>query len=101
MFFEMLGDLKGMVRSVSLAMLFSVLCVTGNTMSMSIRERTMEVAVLKAIGFGRGRVLFLVLTEAVLLGVMGGMLGAFGGKVLCEFVDVSQYSAGFLPYFYV
>ena len=54
LFSEMLGDLKGMVRTVSLAMLFSILCVTGNTMAMSIRERTTEVAVLKAIGFFRG-----------------------------------------------
>ncbi len=90
MFFDLLGDLKGVVRSVSLAMFFAVLCVNGNTMMMSMRERTSEVAVLKAIGFDKGRVLFLVITEAVLLAGIGGILGTIGCKGLCELVDISR-----------
>jgi putative ABC transport system permease protein len=101
MFAEMLGDLKGMVRSISLAILFSVLCVAGNTMAMSMRERTSEVAVLKAIGFDNGRVLFLVMTEAVLVAGLGGMIGSIGCKGLCEIIDISRYSTGFLPFFYI
>jgi putative ABC transport system permease protein len=99
MFEEMLGDLKGIVRAISLAMLFAVLCVTGNAMAMSMRERATEMALLKAIGFGRGRVLFLVIAESLLVAGSGGMIGSIGCKGLCAIVDVSRFTAGFLPFF--
>ena len=47
MFEEMLGDLKGMIRVIGLAVIFSLLCVASNSMAMSMRERTSEVAVLE------------------------------------------------------
>ena len=62
-----MGDLKGMIRIISLAVVVSLLCVAANSMAMSMRERTSEVAVLKAIGFNRRLVLFMVLAEAVLV----------------------------------
>ena len=45
MFEEMMGDLKGMIRVIGLAVVFSLFCVAGNAMAMSMRERTSEVAV--------------------------------------------------------
>ncbi len=78
MFEEMLGDMRGMIRVISLAVIFSLLCVAANSMAMSMRERTSEVAVLKAIGFTRPLILFMVLTEAVLVAGAGGVLGALG-----------------------
>jgi putative ABC transport system permease protein len=101
MFEEMLGDLRGMIRIIGLAVVFSLLCVAGNSMAMSMRERTTEVAVLKAIGFEKGLILFLVLTESILVAGLGGALGALGCKAMCEVVDLSVYTAGFLPFFYV
>jgi putative ABC transport system permease protein len=101
MFEEMLGDLKGMIRIISVAVVFSLLCVAGNSMAMSMRERTSEVAVLKAIGFNRRLVLFMVLAEAVLVAGFGGAIGSLGSKALCEVVDLSQFTAGFLPFYYV
>jgi putative ABC transport system permease protein len=101
MFDEMLGDLKGMIRVIGMAVVFSLLCVAGNSMAMSMRERTGEVAVLKAIGFDKGRVLFLVLTESVLVSGVGGAIGAIGSKALFDAVDISRYTAGFLPFFYI
>src|SRR5262249_49491434 len=101
MFEEMLGDLKGMIRAIGMAVIFSLLCVAGNAMAMSMRERTSEVAVLKVIGYGKGLVLFMVLTESVLVAGLGGALGSLGCKGLCEVVDVSRFTAGFLPFFYI
>jgi putative ABC transport system permease protein len=101
MFEEMLGDLKGMIFWIGFAVVFSLLFVAGNSMAMSMRERTTEVAVLKAIGFGKGLLLFLVMTESILVAGTGGVLGSLGCKGLCEIVDLSQYTAGFLPFFYV
>ena len=101
MFEEMLGDLRGMIRIIGLAVVFSLLCVAGNSMAMSMRERTTEVAVLKAIGFEKGLILFLVLTESILVAGAGGALGALGCKLLCDVVNISQFMAGFMPFFYI
>ena len=101
MFEEMLGDLKGMIFWISSAVVFSLLFVAGNSMAMSMRERTKEVAVLKAIGFNKGLLLFLVMTESILVAGTGGVLGALGCKGFCDVVDLSQFTAGFLPFFYV
>jgi putative ABC transport system permease protein len=70
-------------------------------MAMSMRERTSEVAVLKAIGFSRRLVLFMVLVEAVLVAGFGGVIGSLGSKAFCDLVDLSKYSGGFLPFYYV
>ena len=101
MFSEMMGDLNGMIRNIGLAVVFSLLCVAGNSMAMSLRERTTEVAVLKAIGFGKPLVVFLVLAEATLVAGLGGIVGTLGCKLLCDVVDVARFSGGFLPFFYI
>lgn len=101
MFGEMLGDLKNAIYGVGIAVVVSLLFVAGNAMAMAMRERTSEVAVLKAIGFNKGLVLFLVLTEAILVAGLGGALGTLGCKFFCDVVDIGRYSSGFLPFFFV
>ena len=101
MFDEMLGDFRWMIRVIGLAVIFSLLFVAGNAMAISMRERTTEAALLKAIGFSRELVLFLVMTEAVLVAGIGGVIGSLGCKGLCEIVDLSKYTAGALPVFYI
>jgi putative ABC transport system permease protein len=101
MFSEMMGDLHRMMYWIAGAVVVSLLCVAGNAMAMSMRERTREVAVLKAIGYEKGPILFIVLTESILVAGAGGVLGALGCKALCDVVDVSKFTAGFLPFFYI
>ena len=101
MFEEMMGDLKGMIFWIGFAVVFSLLFVAGNSMAMSMRERTTEVAVLKAIGFNKSLILFLVMTESILVAGAGGVARLLGCKGLCDLVDISRYTAGFLPFFYV
>jgi putative ABC transport system permease protein len=101
MFSEMMGDLKGMIRNIGLAVVFSLILVAGNAMAMALRERTTEVAVLKAIGYSKSLVLMLVLAEAMLVAGVGGVLGSLGSKLLFDLVDVGRYTAGFLPFFYI
>jgi putative ABC transport system permease protein len=79
MFTDMLGNVQTYIRNIGLAIVFSLSLVAANAMAMSIRERTTEIAVLKAIGFSRGRVLWLVLGEAVSIAVLGGLLGVLIG----------------------
>ena len=102
MFEEMLGDLKGMIRVIGLAVIFSLLCVAGNSMAMSMRERTSEVAVLKAIGFNRRLILFMVLTEAVLVAGIGRRDRLAGIEVVlrCRLIS-RKYHRRLLPFYYV
>jgi putative ABC transport system permease protein len=101
MFSEMMGDLKGLIQKIGMAIIVALLCVAGNSMAMSLRERTTEIAVLKAIGYSKPLVLSLVLAEAMLVSGLGGVVGALGCKLLCDVVDVARFTGGFLPFFYV
>src|ERR1700734_3385975 len=75
-FVNMLGNVKAFILSICTAVVFTTLLVSANTMAMSIRERTREVAVLKTLGFTRRNVLGLFVSEAVALSLAGGLLGA-------------------------
>ena len=74
-FIREFGNIGFITLVVGAAVFFSMLLVTVNTMSQSVRERTSELAVLKALGFGRGTVAGLVLAEAVGVTVIGGAAG--------------------------
>lgn len=77
-FISMVGDLSVVINGIGLAVCFTILLVTANTMSMAVRERRREIAVLKTVGFGSGQVMFLILAEALCLGLTGGALGVLG-----------------------
>lgn len=91
MFLEMYGDMRGLIARIGMAVVLSLVLVAGNAMAMSLRERTTEVAVLKAIGFSRPLVISLVMLEAVLVATIGGLLGAVGTKLLLDAVDLGKY----------
>jgi putative ABC transport system permease protein len=74
-FVSMSGNLARLLRSIGLAVCFTILLVTANTMSMAVRDRQTEIAVLKTLGFTSRLVMGLVLGEAVALGTLGGGLG--------------------------
>ena len=74
-FLALIGDLALILNSIGLAVAFTILAVSANTMSMSIRERRKEIAVLKTLGFSSTLVLTLVLGEAIVIGASGGALG--------------------------
>jgi len=75
-FVAMLGNVKAFILSICGAVVFATLLVSANTMAMSIRERTREVAVLKTLGFTRQTVLGLFVGEAVALALAGGFVGS-------------------------
>jgi len=77
-----LGDITLITASILGAVFFTILLVTGNTMSQSVRERTGEWGVLKALGFNSAQVLGFVLAESFLLSITGGILGLALAKVL-------------------
>ena len=76
-FIAMAGNLALLLNGIGLAVAFTILLVTANTMSIAVRERQQEIGVLKTLGFPSGLVMALILVEALLLGLMGGALGLF------------------------
>jgi putative ABC transport system permease protein len=74
-FVSMAGNLAVLLRSIGLAVCFTILLVTANTMSMAVRDRQTEIAVLKTLGFPSRLVMGLVLGEGLALGALGGGLG--------------------------
>jgi putative ABC transport system permease protein len=79
-FVSLAGNLALLLNGIGLAVTFTILLVTANTMSMAVRERRTEIAVLKTLGFPSALVMGLILGEAVLIGALGGALGLFLGR---------------------
>jgi putative ABC transport system permease protein len=69
------GNIRFLILSIGVVVFFTLLLVTGNTMAISVRERTSELAVFKAIGFSDRAVLFFVLSESILISLVGGLFG--------------------------
>lgn len=74
-FARQIGDIGALVTRILVAVFFTILILTGNTMAQSIRERIPELAILKTLGFSDGRLTALVLAEAGLLLFLGGGAG--------------------------
>jgi putative ABC transport system permease protein len=81
-FLEMAGDLGLILNAIGMAVAFTILLVTANTMSMAIRERRTEIAVLKTLGYPSALVMTLVLGEALVIGLIGSGLGVGLGRLL-------------------
>ncbi|MEZ5292575.1 MAG: FtsX-like permease family protein [Vicinamibacterales bacterium] len=86
-FAELAGNLVLLLNGIGLAVAFTVLLVTANTMSMAVRERRTEIAVLKTLGFSSARVMSLIVAEAAILSATAGVLGVGLARVLVTHVD--------------
>jgi len=69
------GNIQFLIVTIGAVVFFTLLLVTGNTMAISVRERTAELAVLKAIGYSDRAILFFVLAESLAIALFGGLLG--------------------------
>jgi len=94
-FQSMMGGVKQFMYYIMAAITFSLLLVMGNTMAMTVRERTKEVGTLKAIGFQRGTIAGLFLAEALILACIGGLIGVGGAEVLYRSFPFGTY----IPFF--
>jgi len=97
-FAKQIGDIGSIMTAIVAMAMFTILLVAGNTMAQAVRERTNELAVLKTLGFGSGRVLGMVLMESTLIAVLGGGFGL----VLSYFAVTAggDPTKGLLPAFY-
>jgi putative ABC transport system permease protein len=83
-FIATLGSVKVFILSICGAVVFTTLLVCANTMAMSIRERTREVAVLRTLGFTRENILKLLLSESIAISLMGGLVGITLGTLVIK-----------------
>jgi len=81
-FMEMMGNVKLLINGISLIILVAVTLIVANTVAMSARERVTEISVMRTLGFRRGHILGFILSESVLMALIGGVLGVLIAKFL-------------------
>ncbi|HKT68391.1 MAG TPA: FtsX-like permease family protein [Terriglobales bacterium] len=89
------GNIRFLIVTIGAVVFFTLLLVTGNTMAIAVRERTPELAVLKAIGFSDRSVLVFVLGESLAISLIGGLVGLF--LAVLAVPVLSQALSGMLP----
>jgi putative ABC transport system permease protein len=89
------GNIQFLILTIGSVVFFTLLLVTGNTMAISVRERTAELAVLKAIGYSGPRILIFILAESLAIALIGGLLGL--GLALLAIPALAKALNGMLP----
>ena len=97
-FANQIGNIGFIIMSIMSAVFFTILLVAGNTMAYTVRERTNELAVLKAIGFTDKGVLGLILGESLAITLLGGVIGLACAWLL---VSMGDPTSGSFPVFYI
>lgn len=97
-FQTMMGGVKPFLYGIIAAITFSLLLIMGNTMAMSVRERTREVGTLKAIGFQRRTIATLFLGEALTVACIGAAIGIGAAAVIFNSIDLGVYIPFFIAF---
>jgi putative ABC transport system permease protein len=97
-FQTMMGGVKQFLYAIMAAITFSLLLVMGNTMAMSVRERTREVGTLKAIGFQRGTITALFVGESLTVACIGAAIGIGAAKLIFSSIDLGVYIPFFIAF---
>ena len=92
------GNIQFLIMAIGGVVFFTLLLVTGNTMAIAVRERTGELAVLKAVGYSDRFVLLFVLVESLLIALIGGTVGLGLAKLFTLGGDPTR---GLLPFFFL
>ncbi|HEY2907706.1 MAG TPA: FtsX-like permease family protein [Vicinamibacterales bacterium] len=96
-FVSMFGNLNVLLGSIALAVVITTLFVAANTMAMSVRERTTEIAVMRTLGFKQHTIFALVAGEGLMMAFVGGVLGAVLAKAIVTGSNLG--AGGFIPDF--
>jgi putative ABC transport system permease protein len=85
-FFSQVQGLLVVIQAVALLVTLCIVFIAANTASMTVRERMREIAVLRAIGFGRNLLFGTLLAEAALLSTVAGAVGVFASLGLARWL---------------
>jgi putative ABC transport system permease protein len=94
-FLAFMGNIKLFLAAICSAVTFTILLVSANTIAMSVRERTREMAILRTLGYTPSEILQLVLGEAVIISVLGGIVGLGLGWLLAKALASGSAAFGF------
>ena len=83
-FVKQMGNIEFLILAIGSVVFFTLLLVTGNTMAIAVRERTSELAILKAVGYSDRFVLRLVLAESLVIAGLGGVIGLWFARGAVE-----------------
>jgi putative ABC transport system permease protein len=100
-FVSMWANIKTLISGISIVVVFALLLVTVSTMSMAIRERFRELAILKALGFRRRELFAFILAESFGLAMTGALLGAGGAWLVFRSIDIQRMTNGLFLIFEV
>jgi putative ABC transport system permease protein len=96
-FVSMFGNLNLLLGSIALAVVITTLFVAANTMAMSVRERTTEIAVMRTLGYPSATIFLLIAGEALMMSIVGGIVGVALARII---VNPDFFNAGaFIPVF--
>jgi len=97
-FASMFGNLNLLIGSIALAVVITTLFVAANTMAMSVRERTTEIAVMRTLGFPSQTIFLFIAGEAVIIALLGGLVGAGLARLIVNGETLGMVG-GFIPNF--
>ena len=100
-FQSMLGNIRGLVLSISSVVIFMILLIVGNTMAMSVREQSHEIAILKSLGFQNESLFGMLVGEALVISLLGGLAGTLATRLVFDLVDFADITMGLIREFRV
>jgi putative ABC transport system permease protein len=94
---EILGKIEELMLLIAVVALMASALGVMTTMTTSVVERTKEIGMMKAIGAENSKIAILFLTEAVIIGVIGGLLGYIAGLGVAQFIGMSVFNSSISP----
>ena len=94
-FISFLGNIKLFIAAICGAVTFTILLVSGNTLSMSVRERVREVGILKTLGFTPSAILGMIVGESALISLTAAVIGCVLAGLLCSVIR--NIAPSFIP----
>jgi putative ABC transport system permease protein len=90
-FIATLGNVRAVILVIGSAVLFAILLIVANTMALAIRERLPEAAVLRSLGFRPAQIVELLVGEALMVTMAGGILGSVAAEILYRVLAITQF----------
>ena len=98
-------ELIGFSRWIGIASVFAVIGLIANTILIAVRSKISEHAILKTIGYSQLSISWLIISEAIILSVVGGIAGIAGASIFLHLQKITIGNEGlalaFIPSFSV
>ncbi len=92
-----LGNIGLIISIVVGASFLTILIIVGNTMVMAVRERTREIGIMKTLGFSVQRILAMIVGEALLIAMLGGLSGLLLAKLFVTVLAAGGFGGITIP----